>query len=677
MRFKITLFLFLANLATFGLIWKMERERGLPPVSGAPVFAANIQRLAVRGPGVSHPYVLEKSQQGWRVAEPFKWVATERVVDRLLEQLRFLQLDRSFTVQEARENGSELSAYGLEQPEIVLEVNDGGKEPVRVAIGVPKVEGNSVGPVYLLTPDERIIPAQRALLEELMVAPDLLRSTRVFALAPFEVSDVTVWNRLRDGKEQHAGLRREQISIPGAVDLETVWRFEAPLETDADASLVQAQLTRLTQLDYENFAEGTAERLEQSGLASPLMRIALVGGSRQQTLLVGQKHLEARVPRYFAKLSDNPAIFTVDAAVIDAWRDAVGTLRDRRFLKFHPALLREITVHIGGNSLALHRRMEGGGASGTDGVDGFGDWIIPMVPGTTATVTLAADPKAMADLIGALRNLSAQDFVAEGAVPPAQQSWVKAFVSDAPSAEELEALKLTRPECRVELGLSEGKSRVLLLAAPAGEQLPYHARLEDRPSVYSVGPMLRQQLSVDPNFYRTRVVELLADDVPLTALTLTDLATGKVLLKEVRTDPVSTWEKVLSTRSAKERAEVLALLGQLRRVAATAFSPEPFSPQFTIKAPGSAMEEGWRYRLDIGVRTPGAAVDEMRAWFFTRRLGGTEQWAGSPGHGVVFRLEQGLVDALFPVTFGRDRGEEVPSIKTPPPLPVPDAEAAQ
>ncbi len=676
MRFKITIFLLLANLATFGLIWKMERERGLPPTSGAPVFAANIQRIAVRGPGVSHPYVLEKGQQGWRVLEPFKWAAADRAVERVLEQLRFLQLDRSFTVQEAKENGSELSAYGLDQPEIVLEVSDGAKEPVRVSIGVPKVEGNSVGPVYLLTPGERIIPATRALLEDLMVAPEQLRSTRVFALAPFEVSDVTVWNRSRDGKEQHTGLRREQMTIPGEVDLETVWRFEAPLEADADGNLVQAQLVRLTQLDYDNFTEGTAERLEQSGLATPAMRIALVGGTRQQTLLVGQKHLEARVPRYYAKLSDNPAIFTVDAAAIDSWRDAVGTLRDRRFLRFHPSLLREITVHIGGNSLALHRRTEGGAPAGS-GTDGLGDWIIPMVPGTTATVTLAADAKAMANLIGALRNLSAEDFVPEGEVTAAQQAWIRAFVSDVPSAEDLAALKLNRPECRVELGFSEGGSRVLLLASPNGAQMPYHAKLDGRPSVYSVGPMLRQQLSVDPNFYRTRVVEQLADDVKLTALTLTDLATGRVLLKENRVDPAITWEKALATRSAKERAEVLALLGQMRRIAATAFSPEPFSPQFTAKAPGSTVAEGWRYQLDVGVRVPGATVDETRTWFFTRRLGGTEQWAGSPGHGVIFQLEQGLVDALFPVTFGRDRSEDVPAVKPPPSVPAPSAAAFQ
>ena len=80
------------------------------------------------------------------------------------------------------------------------------------------------------------------------------------------------------------------------------------------------------------------------------------------------------------------------------------------------------------------------------------------------------------------------------------------------------------------------------------------------------------------------------------------------------------------------------------------------------RSPGAT---GWSGRCV----PPGADVarTDMHTLLLTRRLGGSKQVAGlaDSGAGVVFDLTQDWIDALFPVTFGRDSTPDLPAIPTP------------
>ena len=73
--------------------------------------------------------------------------------------------------------------------------------------------------------------------------------------------------------------------------------------------------------------------------------------------------------------------------------------------------------------------------------------------------------------------------------------------------------------------------------------------------------------------------------------------------------------------------------------------------------------------LEWAVRPAGADVarTDVHTLLLTRRLGGSKQVAGlaDSGAGVVFDLAQDWIDALFPVTFGRDSAPDLPAILTP------------
>ncbi|MDR2982343.1 MAG: DUF4340 domain-containing protein [Puniceicoccales bacterium] len=680
MRFKITLLLILANVVTFGLIWKSERDRMRPVVADIPLFPAGIRSISVSGSGIPKPYSLERYQREWKITSPFKWEANGNMVNSIIEELRFVQLDRSFTVAEAQERGNSRADYGLENPQAKLIVAGESGSPVEIQIGRPATENNS-GWVFLLTADEQIIPARINLLMNLMVTPESMRVPKVFSLSAIEVGRVAI-HVMSNNEEKSTFLERTSRPIPGTVDVEPIWRFEAPINADVNVGILQSWLSKLAELRYEKFFDNTPERLEQTGLASPIMRISLFDGQRKgQTLLIGQNdpNSDPKDPSYFAKLEDNIAIFTIKAAEVNTWRNAQQVLRERNFLKFYPALLSEITIHDGDKSLVLHRRQANdkgatdkpAKATSNEFINA-GDWIIPVIPGTTATVTMAADPDVMSNLIGELLSLSAHDFRPEEGMSDAQIKLSAAFVNDAPSAEELKALNFDTPVRKVELVFTEGPSITLLIASPVDSRTPFHAKLADKPSVYSIRGIIVDQLSVDPNQYRQRLVEQIPANTQIVALKISDLVTGKVLIDERRPGLETTWENALAERNEQNRKELLGLLAALQTIKAEKFIPDAFSMDFTTNYLNSTTKEGWRYKLEISLRTTSSTTDETKTWFLTKRLGGTGQYMGSPAQGCIFQIQQSLIDAIFPVTFGKDHGLEIPEIKQPEELPPPE-----
>ena len=334
MRFKLTLFLLVANLLTFGLIL---HESGKTEVAGSisrSLFSAGISKIAVTGNNIGEGFLLELRKKDWFIAKPYTWPANPFVVNPLLNDLRFLGDEGSFSVEEAAAAGSALSDYGLENPLLTLAItDDAGTHQLKIGKETPDARG-----VYVLSPDgKQIILAKTSLLKNLSKKLDEFRSPEIFSMASYEVRSFSVRIEAKGGHEQRIGLtrmRRESGTESGKT--EYGWRFETPIAAEAETQKVEQRLKSLIELKFKSFPVGDLALLEASGLKSPTMRFSFYGAVRSQSLLVGNPNPADKTELY-AKLDGNDAIFTIPAEAVEAWKnvnDAIAGLREPRFLKF-------------------------------------------------------------------------------------------------------------------------------------------------------------------------------------------------------------------------------------------------------------------------------------------------------------------------------------------------------
>lgn len=517
MRFKLTIFLIVANIITFGLVWKNAGGNAETEITAQSLFSSDISGIAVRTATNDVSLLLEKRDRDWFLTEPFTWRADAFAVNRLLNELRFLDSSLGFSAEEVADAGNTLESYGLQKTAAVVSVKDAsGTHELRIGKTTP--DGRSV---YVLSPDGRfIIPAPISLLNAVSVQPAELRVREIFSMRPYEVRAITVRTAFSGGSEQRVGFVRSRVNVGG--EEKSVWRFETPIATAADTQLTEKRLGELTALTYSRFVSGNAAPSEATGLRVPRLRFTLEAADRSRTLLVGNADPEdASGETVFAKLEDNPAIFTVSAETVNAWRTAVRDMRDPYFLNFEPADLSSIRIYDGQNSIVLHRMnvLKSGetaasagttasaattgtgtaaGTTASANADGtvepkvfaetsseksevlgnavavprpeifstqndaasnplYNAWQMPVAPGSSVTSALPVDPKTVAELIERLRNLRATR--APGADDSSQSAsrrrLCEAFVADVATPEDISMMKFYTPLRIVELEFSQ------------------------------------------------------------------------------------------------------------------------------------------------------------------------------------------------------------------------------
>ncbi|MDR3229759.1 MAG: DUF4340 domain-containing protein [Puniceicoccales bacterium] len=742
MRFRITILLVLANIVVFGFLWQNLNTPRDPAVPG-PLFGADIRRIVVGGRGVAQPYTVEADRLGnWRLTAPYEWEADPAAIELLRNELRYFNMDGSFTLAEAKANGSPISFYGLDAPEVTVSVTTAGA-PAPTVIHFGRESGEKI---YLLAPaadgnpdNARVIPAPRRLRDILVTNPDkTLRSRSVFTIESFEVRNITVHVSADTASDipPESGadnsvqfrIRRAERPLPESADIEHIWRFETPFTANANKNQLQGALARLVKLPLIKFIPAPkGERREffsRHGLETPSLVLAIEAGNNTQVLRVGKRDPNPEgTPAYFARLERNNAVFTVAESAVKEWREA-RNFREEEFLHFFPAALTEIGIYEGGRKLVLHRRDESAktetpananapdedasaspatrNAIGLSAAE-IGEWSILALPGTDVKVPLTADPAAMRSLVETLRYIRAQtDFSGTGATPDRRRLY-SAFVTDTPSVNELRNWGFEKPARRVELYFKNAPRRALLIAAPVAADTPPHAKLEDAPSVYSIRRNLPDAISASPAKYRNRLVARLPAQ-NITALRITNLKTNTVVLdlptsaKNKTPDapaptaapttaapttaapttaapttpsPLTPLTPLLAGLPPSAQNDIRALVECLGELRAAAFDDAPFSADFKYKHAGFQEPFPWLYRLDITLRPAGAANDETVALYFSKRLDGITQIAGAPAQDCVFKITQPLIDALFPLTFEKERALEIPPIAPPPPIPAP------
>ncbi|NBR10487.1 MAG: DUF4340 domain-containing protein, partial [Opitutaceae bacterium] len=258
----------------------------------------------------------------------------------------------------------------------------------------------------------------------------------------------------------------------------------------------------------------------------------------------------------------------------------------------------------------------------------------------------------------------------------------KKFLSDAPSAADLEQYGFNRPEREIALNLSTGggpqgnepSTLTLQIGVSPNQPKVAFARVKNTPFIYQILPDILASTPSRVPHYRQRLLRELPESAQLTDLTLTDLSTNTTVHSYQLPSADKNWEATLATLPANQRSPLATLLNELRTLCAKNFTTESFRPEQANTPEG---ERPWKYRLDVGlalVSGTGATQKSTSTLFLTERLGGTTLLAGSAEfyNGVQFEVTQPMLDALFALTY---QEKNDPGVLVPPP--TPDAKPAK
>ena len=639
MRFKFTVFLLALNVTAFGLIAYLNHQArqiepstgGLSRQIGRELIDAD--RIELHGRGIETPRILERKGSTWHLIEPMQWSANYFAINRILNQLQFLEEEASFSVDEIEKTGQSLADYGLENPLLKIVIAK-GDETVSISIGTLTEIGNNV---YFLGPDAlEIFVVNRQVIDSLLVDLNDLRSREIFDIPVFEVDALGL--QIRSGNTADGSSLKVRLARNNGA-----WIFEAPLAAKANPALVDNTVNTLTAAKVQRFLETEQTEPIVQGLETPFMQVTIYGNKRRQTLIVGNLDPDSQgAPQYFAKLEDNPAIFTVLARPFDALREAQEALRERNFMNFDSSMLSTINISENGRKIRL-QKLE----------TGENDWQVLESKGGNDIQPYRADPAIMDNLIKDLSSLRA-----------------KGFTADAPSTSDIESYGFNNPRRIVTLSFSEGDPLTLMLAYPENNRDALYAKTNLADFIFKVerSATLRM-IPLNTPYYRNRILDILPAAARISALQLTNLQTGEAIFDYALGQENVPWNDLIEELDADHVEHIPVLLGAIRKFEVKSYLLDSYAEAYPVDAEKSLP---WRFQLSATIQLPGDETDrtETREYVFTDRLSGTVQVAGSKQYNTIFEIPQSLLDALYELTEDMEIPPEMKGEPVPTPAPI-------
>jgi hypothetical protein len=639
MRFKFTVFLLALNIITFGLIALLNHQAkqvesstgSLSGQIGRELIDAN--RIELYGRGIETPRILERKGSTWQLIKPMQWSANYFAINRILNQLQFLEEEASFPVDEIEKTGQSLADYGLENPLLKVVIAE-GEESTSLSIGTLTEIGNNV---YLLGPDEReIFVVKRQAIDGLILDLDDLRTREIFDIPVFEVDALSLQIR-SENTADGSSLKVRLAHNDGA------WSFEAPLAAKADPALVDSTINTLTAAKVGRFIETEEADPILQGLETPLMQVTIHGNKRRQTLIVGKLDPDTQAaPHYFAKLEGNPAIFTVLARPFDVLREAQDALRERNFINFDPNKLSAINISENDRKIRL-QKLE----------TGENNWQVLESKGENEIQPYRADPAIMDSLMEDLSSLRASGFTA-----------------DAPTASDIENYGFNKPHRIVRFSFSEGDPLTLMLAHPEDRKDALYAKTNLADFIFKVERRATlRMIPLNTSYYRNRILDVLPTAARIRALKLTDLQNGEAIFDYMLGQENISWNKRLEEFDSDHTEQIRVLLGAIRKFEVESYRLDSFAEADTVNDEKSLP---WRFQLSASIQLPGGDTDrtETREYVFTDRLSGTVQVGGSEQYNTRFEIPQLLLDTLYELTDDMDIPPEMTDEPVPTPAPI-------
>lgn len=607
MRFKLTVFLFLANALLAGALWFLERKPSVKPVYSDDF--AEFTELEISGKNIDRPRVLKLENNRWRIVSPINWSANFYAVSHIRNQLEFLKNEASFSVAEMKKHGQSLSDFGLDAPLLTFKYGN-GKAFRELKIGRDAPVGNRV---YMLDVSAgRVIVADKSFVENMYANIDTLRDQNIFEIPIFEVGAFSV--KLAPAAENSEREKQGFVRV-GLVKSGGSWKFETPITADADPSQVDGFLKAVSSLNAKSFAPSGAANTGLDISSFPAS-ITLQGTNRSQTLLLGAASADGKL-RY-ARLEENPTVFLIDPSSLPDLASISQTLRSRAFFTFDENDLAEIDISSPKSSVKL-KKLDSG------------VWDVIGRSPEGGVLSESADFAVVNMIIANLSSVRARD-----------------FVSDA-LGDDLSRYGLDSPRLKVSIKTGAGVSKTLLLGGfyEDGKNPMLYASVAGGNSVYGVPARLASNIPSDVLGCKSRIVHSLPESAKITGIKIAGIADPK---SDFEFAPDSAAKN--SAQSPREKSAMETVEKYVRSFRVSEFAKADFSKE-GLAVGGKKYPFAYELSAEIEQQGTGGNQRGRASWLITKRVSGTLQYAADAEGKNAFVLTPALIDALSALTIER------------------------
>lgn len=306
-------------VALFGFIFLFERYRTHPqtgPTYLLPGFdPQTVETIQIR-PNGQLGIRAERTNGGWRLAEPVAYPAQGTNIQMLLDALKKLTVAHKISEHELRKDPKADENYGIEPPQISLVLNT----------GAPIYFGNRTSPgdqVFVrLIGLEGVSIVDAGVLNVFPKNANAWRDTTFanFSGVPFD--RITVTNTV---KSQSFLLQRDPTN--------KLWTMAFPMKARADREKVEVALNKLEMSRIQQFVSDDPKAdLESFGLQPPALTVALANGTNSVLTFDFGKEATNGPGMVYARRRDQSTIVAVSTNAPAEWQSSFDIFRDRHLL---------------------------------------------------------------------------------------------------------------------------------------------------------------------------------------------------------------------------------------------------------------------------------------------------------------------------------------------------------
>lgn len=428
---RSTLILLLLAVVGGALVYYFEIKPGKPRDEAADASkpAFDFKREDLTGITITRAgqtVNLENQNGKWMITQPLNALADESLINSLVGELVTARVEREIDLE-----GDRLKNFGLTEPAVKLDfkLKDGKQHHVELgakdfsgSFAYAKVDGASKAvllPAALLTNTDKPV--------------NELRDRSIFGATQYEIDALKVSN------EQGGFELAKQ---------ENDWMLKSPVAEPADESAVSTLLGDVTGAKSEEIVSETADDLAKYGLDKPTVTLTTQLNTGGERVISAAKQGD----NYYAKTSDRPQIFKIDAALYDKLNAKPATLRSKEIVKLDRDNLARVQIKNPNTTVVAENKD--------------GKWVV-------------IEPVAQKDKEALTAKL----------LDPLETSATE--IIDKPSSAV--AAKLAKPAVEVRLTGKDGKTTVIRISAADGEDA--YVRVEGRAGIYKVSKSMLDSLS--------------------------------------------------------------------------------------------------------------------------------------------------------------------------------------
>jgi len=335
------------------------------------------------------PFTLEQVKGSWRLAAPFKADTDSSKASQLAGDLGRLEAVE-FVAQSASPQDLE-KTYGLAKPELsVTATFVDAKKPIQTLL-IGKSRAGKSEYFAKLASAPSVFVIKKEIHDALEKDALAYLPEQLWQLQPDDIKELRLRKNSLEFRLQRSGEN---------------WKIAGPFDASALASLVKPLTEEVANLRWERYAAHSTTDLAAYGLEKPYLRLTLVATEKdkakpeqqpekERALLIG-KPVDKTSKSRFAKLADSPAVGVIGEKVVAALDHDALDLLDRELLSLEPQSIERIQSAGPKGKLTLARQGAG--------------WRVLDTP----AAPFAADPEAIASVLGVWSNLRAQRIAAYG-----------------------------------------------------------------------------------------------------------------------------------------------------------------------------------------------------------------------------------------------------------------------